>query len=303
MMMPWAPEREESGSSSYSFVKRHGRCLLGLSFLGIVLGACMVSVVSRSSSPAALLSVGNEGDLKTIYNRDVEKGEEIIARMKNKVSNPVWQALVEDKHMRKVLAAALGAQKEVGAGGGGMDLSALFSPHPLPSHPSKAAIRHTAERIAKAHAARARRNPSHATPAAPPRRDEQRRARETAHQPPNFAYNVFAPGVLWGRSPRARPEPARKPVKVVVAPKVVKQSVPAKKVQHNLGKDLVEGLKKATGFDDSYEKSESKESKIADLERQVAELKKAAAQDNAAATVVASKSPVRASLPPRHAYS
>jgi hypothetical protein len=278
-----AVEQERTWSTILSQSKRRHYFLSAIGLVAVA-AACLLTLVSRNTDrPVELLEGRHTNALTNLYKKDVERGEAIISKMENKVSSPLWEALVHDHHMRKVLAAALGAQKSVaGAGGGG--LGALFGggSAALPSNPSKAVVRHSAQRMAKAHAThmRAQGSDEVASSSADADQHNEERHHEQLNEAPRFVYNVFAPGVLSGK-----PEPpARKPAPVKTQAKTpAKHVVKSKHQKNNLGKALVDGFKKATGFDDNYEQSHSK---VAELERKVQALtKKAAASPSASKQV------------------
>lgn len=218
-------------------------------------------------------------DLANLYHEDVVRGDKIIQQMSDKVVSPVWNALTGDPRMRKVLAAALGAEK---GGAGQVSLANLFRTGPESSPEANAqgaASRSSQVDVMRRSLASLANRPLHAGNLHLQMQSYRKglevkalgqvmgKGRQQLRQAPSFVYNVYAPGVISGKtvqsesvgSPKAAEqkkhdaatsESMHRPIKG-------KEKTTASQTSVKTSNPLVDDLKKATGFEDEYHHSDS----------------------------------------------
>ena len=220
--------------------RMRGVILLLLSSLTII--ASLAFLLAWPSRVELVEDVG-KSLMSTMYKEDVQAGREIMAKMKAKMSNPILKALAADKVMRTQLAAALGAE-ERGGKGGGVNLGSLLG----------GAV------VGGSHAGNTANVRQHRLTSLSGKKDIEASDRSTNSkaqhhhalhrqlvEEPSFVYNAFASGVLDGKSS----SPPAEDLSSVAAERAgVKISGNGKKI--HIG--FEDGVKQATGFDDSYKK-------------------------------------------------
>lgn len=253
----WRREGTQRTPFKAMLSRKVGAATLAVSAICLAVLAVFLGSAPRGEELLAMHK-GGERLLTGMYKEDVRVGERIIAEMGAKVSNPVWKELASDPRMRTQLAAALGAQKR-GGGGGGFSLKGLLGGGGRGkggAHGQDVRLRQGGGEgrrdgevktmsLAKATFSSRVRHAQH--------RVLQTLGQEEGDSPPlKFAYNVFASGVLDGRAAskqQAAPEERHRKFSAVAA---AAEPVRSKKTVAQQHAEFVAGLKKATGFEDTY---------------------------------------------------
>jgi hypothetical protein len=215
-----------------------------------------------------LISVGGGGKslLTGMYQQDVKVGEGIIRAMGSRVNSPVWRELTASRHMEKQLAAALGAQAR-GGGGGSMDLKGLLGGDG--GGGGEGGMSRATSLRGRAVDRGSKRSPWMTTTLAKaarfsPRSRSASQMMHTEHRKrqqqleehsryPDLVYNAFASGVLDGQPGEAHHHHQQQQSGAGhLDASLSAASAASKKMTHQ---EFVDGLKKATGFEDNYKKA------------------------------------------------
>lgn len=240
---------------------------LGLGGAAAALVGVSAIILLASSHTSELVSLGYGGKslLTGMYQQDVKVGEGIIRAMGSRVNSPVWKELTASKRMEKQLAAALGAQAR-GGGGGSMDLKGLLGEdggeggdvgvsratglrgRAADKGSERSAWRSTT--LAKA----ARSLPRSRSASRMMHMEHRKRQQQLEEQSryPDLVYNAFASGVLDGQPQAHHHHHQQQSGASHLEASLSTASATSHKMTHQ---EFVDGLKKATGFEDNYKKA------------------------------------------------